>query len=329
MAPIGIFALGTLGYIVISLPFDYIGGHYLPYKYGRSMLGTIPWGKRWARAATIHGLYMGLNAWMLYLISSWLGILGAIGWMLIQIILLGNLQVWVARALVHFVSKPENDRGRLILYLENQDKAFTGGVGGFPGNEVIVMPLYWKQRFPEKIMEMLLTRRHGVIMTGNHGRGFLVATLSNLVCFSLAAYLGGIGNGTVGGTVFTILWFSLLSWVQIIGLLPFISRKATCEIDRWAYYKGADADVLRETIQLSDQLQDPPTYVRAFMPALLESLPDAASRLNHLQVQQNIKGAWHASRLALFLSWSGVNLLCRAVPSNTGRPELWVFLPGD
>jgi hypothetical protein len=40
-------------------------------------------------------------------------------------------------------------------------------------------------------------------------------------------------------------------------------------------------------------------------------------------------GAWHAARMALFLSWASFGLLGRAVHCNCGRPELWVLLPAD
>jgi hypothetical protein len=40
-------------------------------------------------------------------------------------------------------------------------------------------------------------------------------------------------------------------------------------------------------------------------------------------------GAWHVARLTLFLSWSCLGLLSRAVHCNAGRPELWVLLPTD
>lgn len=40
-------------------------------------------------------------------------------------------------------------------------------------------------------------------------------------------------------------------------------------------------------------------------------------------------GGWHAARTTLFLSWSCLGLLSRAVHCNAGRPELWVLLPTD
>jgi hypothetical protein len=39
--------------------------------------------------------------------------------------------------------------------------------------------------------------------------------------------------------------------------------------------------------------------------------------------------AWHAARVALYLSIAGLGLLGRAVHCNVGRPEAWVFLPSD
>ncbi|MEM6801227.1 MAG: hypothetical protein AAF696_07470 [Bacteroidota bacterium] len=320
--------LFLLGWFVISFPFDIVGGYMLPTRYGRSIDSFGEWLGKWIRAAGIQLIYFGLNAWALLGVAELLGIWGGIGWFAFQMILLGNLQVWVARAIAHFPDKPENDRGRLVLYLDNSDKAFTGGIGGLPGNEVLVMPKYWKDKFSEDLLKLLLSRRHGAIQSKSHGRGFLLAFLWNLILFTLAAFLGGLEASTFESLFWTICWFSLFSLLSLLGPLIFMSRKGVFEMDRWVYYKGGDADILRESFEKTYQLRDLPDAKRA-MASLTQPLPDRDERLKNMQTQQEIKGAWNAAYLSVFLSWAGVNLLSRSLPVLVGRPEIWVLLPCD
>lgn len=54
----------------------------------------------------------------------------------------------------------------------------------------------------------------------------------------------------------------------------------------------------------------------------------AATAVNAFDTRPS-PGAWHAARMALYLSWAGPGWLSRAVHCNCGRPQLWVMLPGD
>ena len=317
-----------LVWFLFSFPFDLIGGYVLPKKYGRSIEDLGPWLLKWVRGAGVQLLYFAINAWALLGITDLLGLWGAVGWFAIQMIVIGNLQVWMARAVAHFPDKPENDRGRLVLYLENTDKAFTGGIGGIPGNEVLVMPTYWRGKYSEKVLEMLLTRRHGAILSKGHGRGFLMAFLWNTLIFILAAFLGDLTVGTFESLFSTIAYFSLFSILSLFGPLVWLSRKAVYEVDRWTYYKGADADILRESFALTYQLRDLPDEKRA-LAGITQPIPTKDERVQNMQTQKDIKGGWNSAYLSVFLSWSGINLLSRSLPVLAGRPELWVLLPCD
>lgn len=317
-----------LVWFLVSFPFDLLGGYLLPVKYGRSIQSFGDWFLSWIRGAGIQFAYFALNAWSLLGIAGFLGLWGAVGWVAIQMILLGSLQVWVARAIAHFPDKPENDRGRLVLYLENKDKTFTGGIGGLPGNEVLVMPGYWKEKFSEKTLKLLLSRRHGAILSKGHGRGFLFAFLWNVLIFTLAGYLAEISTATFEALCLSFVYFSLFSLLGLFGPLVWLSRKAVYEVDRWVYYKGADADVLRESFDLTNQLRDLPDGQRS-LSAITQPLPTRAERLSNMQTQADLTGGWNSAYLSVFLSWGGLNLFARALPVVAGRPELWVLLPCD
>ena len=64
--------------------------------------------------------------------------------------------------------------------------------------------------------------------------------------------------------------------------------------------------------------------------AIFHPIPSPARRSEEIERGHNRgAGAWHAARMALYLSWACFGLLGRAVHCNCGRPELWVMLPAD
>ncbi|MEM7371098.1 MAG: hypothetical protein AAF587_20960 [Bacteroidota bacterium] len=317
------------GYVLISFPFDWFGGHRLPVLHGRSHESFGKWGLKWLRGAGIHMIYLWISGYMILVMAGWLGILGALLWVGIQMLLLTGFQIYMAIAIAPLPMDQSSHRGRFVYYVNSVDKSFTGGIHGMPGVEGIVMPVYWKEKFSEKIMEVLLARRHGAINSGSHGRGILLAIGVNAALFAAAAYLSPLPLDTVGGLISTSLLFTLFSAVSMLGLLPWLSRTAILEIDRWVYFKKIDGDDLRASIEATQRLQNDMRPLLGKMSSLLLSFPTKEMRLSHLQTQKALKGAWQANRHNVYTSWAGLNLLSRAMPYHIGKPELWVFLPGD
>lgn len=312
------------GWLLLTLPFDWLGGYWLPTRYARSALSLGQWLVAWGRASLTQGAFFFLNLSALSAMTDWLGWLGAMGWLFLSMLLLLGFQVYLHIGLTWTGHQVENDQGRLLFVLAHQDRGFTGGIFGLPGKESIVFPAYWRTRFRAPVHQLLINRRHGAINTGAHGRGVLLAVGWNLLLFAAALLLSGTLPATSGGLLQTVGGYSLLSLLSAVGPLPWLSRRGVYEIDRWTYYKGMDPDLLREGMAATHRLREDEAGT-----ALTRAVPTQAMREAQFVQQQPMRGAWQATRQALFTSWAGGNLLCRSFPVQLGRPELWVFLPGD
>lgn len=324
-----ILALFLLGYTLLLLPLEWVGGYYLPKRKGRITFSQGRWWSKWVRAAGVQGLFFWLAGVSTWHLAQWLGPVGGIGWVFILMLLLTGFQLYVALAVAPFQMQSFSHRGRMVYHLESADRRFTGGIYGIPGQESIVLPRYWKDRFPPNIYDILLVRRHGAINSGSHGRGILLAIAWDTLLFALASWLSPGGLETAAGFLSTICWFSLFSLLAQIGPLPWLSRRAILEIDRWVYYKGFDVDALRQSFGHTHRLQE--EYAEA-LPSLsrwTRAFPTLEMRQENMATPKNIKGGWQASRHAIFASWAGLNLLARTQSYHLGLPELWVFQPGD
>lgn len=315
-------------HLLFSLPFDFLGGVALPNRHQQYRMIFDGWWKKWARAACFQfGIYLLMGFWLLML-GGLLGPVGTIGGFGLMMLLLGGLQIWVARASVKWESFYDNHKGKLVIYLDNEDPGFTGGISGIPGMEAFVIPNKWRTEMTDKMLTVMKGRRHGAIQTLSHAKGFLAAFLWNLIAFSIAVMVIPGGTATGPGLIQVVGCFSL---IQLLGgqlLLSPLSRRAIWEIDRWLYFRGGDADTIRQSFHFTaikeELLPKDARLLQAFVP-----MPDPYSRAQHIAEQRKVKGAWQATRQATFLSWAGMNVFSRVLPAVIGRPERWVFLPGD
>ncbi len=327
--PAPLVMLAVLGvYALVNAPFDYLGGYVLPARHGLSTDSRGQWLGKWAQGAALHLLLLFVAGYGLILMGQWVGWGGALGWMALLMILFMGFQDYLAIAVGGFRASYESDLARPVAILDHEEKAFTGGIGGLPGKETIVMPAYWRKRFPEAVFKVLLARRHGAINTGSHGRGTIGAFVWNVLLFTPALLLSRHSVGTVGAWLETTCYFSLFSLLTLWGPLPALSRRAVWELDRWIFYKGFDADALRRSFSLTGRLQPEAPAPGRFL-ARFQPLPSESVRQAQFAAQPDVKGAWHIATLAVFLSWAGGNLLARSGRSTLGKPALWVFLPGD
>ena len=85
-------------YVLVSLPFDYIGGHHLPRKYGRVTTGLSHFFRRWLRGILVQGgwsLLLALSIlWVAGVAGPWwtVAVVGAAGFVLLL------TQSWIAQS---------------------------------------------------------------------------------------------------------------------------------------------------------------------------------------------------------------------------------------
>ncbi len=332
-------ALGSLFilYLVVSWPFDYMGGHHLPCQFSRLCQILPAYLMSLARAGFVQGVVVVFAGLSLLAAGRSAGRAGALGtlaaWMIALLASQGRLAQWVGgmKAAPVDLGPVRAEVQRLGLdmppveVVAGIDPGFTGGWVGLPGGERLILPAMWLRLLPAPLVAAQIARRTGVLRSGSRGRGILAAMGWNLTGFGLASYLPGAGFETVAQLVTTSLGFTLWSFLGLL-LLPSLSRPAVFAADRFARERGVSEETLSLLMVELDQMQDDEPARHPWIERIFHPVPSVTSRRTG---RGGFAGAWQAARLALFLSWPCFGLLARAVHCNSGRPELWVLFPSD
>jgi hypothetical protein len=319
------FSPGWLGigqfvllYVLLSLPFDLVGGQWIPRRYSRPPVAMVVWIRGAVSQALLY-LFFGI---LILESGTRFGMAGSIVVFLTLTIVLILLQA----PLASLTGSMKSTRALDGLYLEARDPSFSGGWTGFPGAEIPVWPSGWRGDLDPELRLAQLTRREGAVNSGSRTRGLALAAIWNLAGFAIALTLAG--TGTAASVVRLSLLFTLWSFLGVL-ILPTPSRAGVHEADEWALRQGIQPVTLARTIDELDRRQDDEPARPASVEAIFHPIPSPSARKEYLRNPAGRRGAWHANRSALYLSWAALNLLSRAVHCNSGRPELWVLLPAD
>lgn len=319
-------------YVLIGLPFDFLGGYWLPCKYQRLCLMFPVFWMKWARGVLIQGAVMTGSALLLFETGRRAGVWAAAAVLFGLHLLLVALQLPLARWVGGMNAGPAGDlprAARPAVALSGFDAGFVGGFAGLPGLEKLVLPKHWIDSFSAEKLRAVLQRRAGVLATGARARGLLLASAWNLAGFIVCAHLPGAGVARLWEFVTTLVTMTLWSFLGLL-LLPSISRPAVTAADLYALKHGAEPRALRESIAEIDQLQEDEPSRGRWLERIFHPVPSVENRLRALDAGEGGGASpWHAARLALYLSWASFGMLSRAVHCNAGRPELWVMYPGD
>jgi hypothetical protein len=324
----------------LLLPLDVIGGLVVrrdPPGFGR-------WFAGWLRGVAVQWLWFALAVSLLLRTRQQFGLTATLlVFLLLQLALLSRqgLLAWLvggvrlrdpSPVLMDAASIAGLDARRL-REVDCDDAAFVGGWTGADARTLWV-PRQLVTTLSPGALAAALARRRGVILLGLRRRGVLVAVAWNTLGFALSAGAPHADLVTAAGTGVAICWFTLWTFLGVL-LLPTVSRRAVFAADRFAR-DANDAAMVGEAITTIDRLQDDEAERGRLIETVFHPVPSRASRLRALASTTDSwhadgpgHGAWHAARMMLFLSWSGVGLLSRAVHCNIGRPALWVLLPGD
>jgi hypothetical protein len=338
-AETGKLALLLLAYALISLPFDWMGGYFLPRKFGRTSVASRAFWVGWLRGIFGQGALLFCFALSLLYAGREFGPhLGVLA-VLLGMTLLWFFQVpiaWLVSGVRLTRAEMPDVRDRLqkwgvswpsVVLIESSDPGFVGGFASL-GQERILLPAAWVRALSAETVALQLVRRLGVLETGSRMRGVALAMGFNMIGFYLATLLPGADILSLSGLLTVVLGFTLWSFFGLL-FLPTLSRGGVFEADRYALDKGIPIPVLERAMIDLDRLQDDEPSRSRLIETIFHPIPSVESRIARLANPQKPRGAWHAARMALYFSWACLGLLSRAVHCNSGRPELWVFFPGD
>jgi uncharacterized protein YbjT (DUF2867 family) len=327
--------LGFLSiYILIQLPLDFLGGYWLPKRFGRSHPTLDRFALTLTRGILGHGMLLFVVATLLMAAGSYAGALGTVIMGLVISAMLLQFRFQIARLFAPMTAIPSSEDGAMpgtpmrIFDVQCHDEGFTGGFTGILRPGSLLIPGRWRETLGPDGMRLAIDRRVLAWKTGSWVRGRWVAFAFTALGLVFASWMVGDDHlGTSWGTIHLSLWFTLWSFVGLLTL-PTLSRRGVIEVDERAQTEGHSASLLRDVTERLDRLQDAEPARPTLVETIFHPVPSVENRLEGPR-SHAVVGYWDAARTSIYLSASGLSLLGRAVHCNCGRPCLWVFLPTD
>jgi len=310
-------------YVLVSLPFDLLGGLVLPRRHGRAVAPTGAYLAGLLRGVVVQVVVMAVAAALIVLAGSaggdGAGLAVAAG--IALVIALGRLPL--ARAVAALGQPVAMDDAAGTVTIAAADVGFTGGVTGLSGR--IAIPAAWRDALGDGLQVELARRRSQA--GASYWLGIVVALAWTVGGVALSMALPGGGAGDMSALVATGAWFTLWSFVGLL-VLPSVSRPAVHAADA-AAAAAFPHEQVAAVISSLDALQDDEPKRPDAVEAIFHPIPGAAGRIAALSAPPPGPRPWNVARTALPMSWCCLGLLGRAVHCNAGRPELWVLLPTD
>ncbi len=321
-------------YMLIQLPFDFLGGYWLPKQFGRSHPHLGNFVVNLLRGVLIHALLLLIIATLIMVAGRYAGVFGIVTVGLAMSFILLHFRVHIAATMSQLVlvrnsaAATSRDKELEVIDTQSEDEGFTGGIDGVLRPCSQLFPMRWREVLGPEATELALDRRNLAVKTGSWLRGRLVALSFNAVGLIFATLLIETTQlGTALGTIQISLWFSLWTFLGLLTL-PTLSRRGVIEIDQRAQAEGYNAPLLRVATERLDRLQDDEPIRPSLVETIFHPVPSVGNRLEGPR-SHHVLGFWDVARTSIYLSAAGLGLLGRAVHCNCGRPALWVFLPTD
>lgn len=322
-------------YILIQLPFDLMGGYWLPRKFGRAHPRLGLFVSNLLRGAMVHGALLLISASTLMFAGRYAGSAGCViaGLAITFLLLYFRLQIAMMMSRLDVANSPRStsstmDGQQAVLEVQCHDEGFTGGFTGVFAPKEQLFPARWREVLGPEGAALVLHRRALAVTTKSWFRGRVLAVLFTAFGLLAASLLvGEIQLGTAWGIIQFSLWFSLWSFIGLLTL-PTLSRRGVIEIDERTQSDGYPVALMREVTERLDRLQDGEPVRPSIIETIFHPVPSVENRLDGPRSHQVI-GYWDAARTSIYISSAGLGLLGRAVHCNCGRPSLWVFLPTD
>lgn len=327
-------------FMLIMLPLDLLGGFVLPNRHQRQSATFAKFFGPWLIGVMLQSFLFLATGLTILVIGRQFGILGVLTLLALLCAIYTAMQGYLVRLTIDgSQSRPARHLAKLrqklqqlrvatrpVEVLSHSDPGFTGGVVGLPGRETIIIPRSWFNHLSTDQLAIAVTRRLIAIESNSRSKGLLLALLWILTGFTLSALLPGAGVKSVAQLITTCAGFTLWTFLGLL-VLPSVSRFASYSIDSKLVERGVSRQLLESTLTALDRLQDDEPQRSKLVETIFHPVPSVANRRELSYADGS--GAWHAARMVLFLSWSCLGLLSRAVHCNAGRPELWIMLPTD
>ena len=249
------------------LPFDFLGGYFLPAKFGKSDQAFGSWMRGYLIAAVSQAVLFVLFGSMIVLFSQQSGVVGGIGAISLGIaacFLVRNRLLLKREVKSSSASEKLIDANAMIqswqvfvprtIIVQHKDSGFTGGIVGFGKYTKIVIPQAWLS-FTSEQLAAVIARRAIAVNSGSYTRGLLIAFVWNVCGFMLCSFMPGAGLATVSGLATTVCGFTIWSFLGLLTL-PTVSRNASLTIDHELRQLGMPPKLLLSAASQMDQLQD-------------------------------------------------------------------------
>lgn len=307
-----------------SLPFDVLGGFVLPRQYGllpENETAAQFFGKL-MRGAFAHAAIISVFLIFFFALPSFLYriLIFAFFELALTLFQLSFAQTVSPLKTQSDISEEDHQMQPPLLFVKTTDPGFVGGWAG----QRLILPEAWRTALPPDALAIQILRRKLTRMSGAWLRGVVGAVGFNCVGVVLSLLYPGLTP-----TKFVAL-STLWSFLGVL-VLPSLSRPAVFASDRLALDAGVAPEALKETILALDRRQDNEPERPQHIETIFHPIPSAGTRIRAIESQKELSkiGGWQLLRTALYLSWASGSLLSRAVHCNIGRPELWVYFPGD
>ncbi len=337
-----VWSLGALiaAFMLIMLPLDVLGGFVLPNRYRRQSATFAQFFGSWLIGVELQSFLFLATGLSILTVGRLLGLGGVLLLLAVISVVYIAMQGLLVRLTIDGApSQPARHLAKLRQNLEqwgfrssplevlsHSDPGFTGGIVGLPGNETVIIPRSWFNHLTSEQLAAAVARRLVALESSSRSKGLILALIWVLTGFALSALLPGAGVKSVAQLITTCAGFTLWSFFGLL-VLPSVSRRASYSVDSRLIQCGVPRQLLDNTLSALDQVQDDEPERSTLVETIFHPVPSVANRRE--QRSTDGIGAWHAARTVLFLSWSCLGFLSRAVHCNVGRPELWIMLPTD